>query len=138
MSLSAEELSLLHARLRSLRAQVGGAVSDRLHRHGLELHEDAALPNRRQDTDDEAAAEAATSMDIAHVARDADALATVEEALTRFNEGAYGACVDCGDDIARERLLANPAAARCTECQERSERASLVARRTRAGPARQI
>lgn len=132
MPLSAKELALLQGRLRMLRAQVGGAVSDRLHRHGFDLHEDAALPNRRQDTDDDAAAEAATSMDIAHVARDADALATVDRALARIDDGDYGACTDCGEDIARERLLANPTAARCTECQERSERAALVARRTRA------
>src|SRR5262245_38911163 len=132
MTLAARELSLLRARLVSLREQVSGAVSDRLHRHGLDTHEDAALPNRRLDTDDEAAAEAATSMDIAHVARDAVALAIVDQALARFEDGVYGECVDCGEEIAHERLFANPAAARCTECQERSERAALVARRTHA------
>jgi DnaK suppressor protein len=132
MPLSAEQLSTFEARLKSLRRQVGGAVSDRLHRHGLEAHEDAALPNRRLDTDDEAAAEAATSMDIAHVARDAEELAVLDEALERVASGDYGACIDCGEDIAVARLSANPAAARCCECQERSERAALVARRTRA------
>jgi DnaK suppressor protein len=132
MPLSSSDLQALHARLRALRAEVGGAVSDRLHRHGLDSHDDAALPNRRLDTDDDAAAEAATSLDIVHVARDAKELEQLDSALARVAEGDYGACVDCGDDIARERLLANPAAARCTECQERSERAALVARRTRS------
>jgi DnaK suppressor protein len=130
MPLSPQEIDALHARLRDLRAQVGGAVSDRLHRHGLDSHDDAALPNRRLDTDDDAAAETETSMDIAHVARDAEELAALDAALERVASGDYGCCVDCGDDIARARLLANPAAARCTECQERSERAALVARRT--------
>ena len=60
MTLSAQELETLRARLRALREQVGGSVSDRLHRHGLDQHEDAALPNRRLDTDDDAAAESAT------------------------------------------------------------------------------
>jgi DnaK suppressor protein len=132
MTLSSADLRTLLARLQVLRERVGGSVSDRLHRHGLDSHDDAALPNRRLDTDDDAAAEAETSMDIAHVARDAEALALLDAALTRFAEGDYGACIDCGDDIARERLLANPAACRCTECQERSERAALVARRTHA------
>jgi DnaK suppressor protein len=126
MTLSAQELETLRARLRALRAQVGGSVSDRLHRHGLDQHEDAALPNRRLDTDDDAAAESATTMDIAHVARDAEELAIVDAALARVEAGDYG------DDIARGRLAANPAAARCTDCQERTERAALVARRTRA------
>jgi DnaK suppressor protein len=132
MSLSDKELQALHARLRALRNRVGGSVSERLHRHGFDEHDDAALPNRRADTDDDAAAETETSMDIAHVSRDAEELALLDAALERVASGDYGCCVDCGDDIARARLAANPAAARCTECQERSERAALVARRTRA------
>jgi DnaK suppressor protein len=132
MPLTPQELETLRACLRALRVRVGGAVSDRLHRHGLESHEDAALPNRREDTDDDAAAESATTMDIAHVARDAEELAVVDAALGRIAAGDYGECVDCGEDIAHERLSANPSAARCTECQERSERAAMVARRTRA------
>jgi RNA polymerase-binding protein DksA len=131
MPLTTQELKSLQTRLRALRDRVGGAVSDRLHRHGLDSHEDAALPNRREDTDDDAAAESATTMDIAYVARDAEELEVVDAALARIAAGDYGACVDCGEDIARERLSANPSAARCTECQERSERAALVARRTR-------
>ena len=131
MTFSAQELETLWVRLRALREQIGGSVSDRLHRHGLDQHEDAALPNRRLDTDDDAAAESATTMDIAHVARDAEELAIVDAALARVEAGDYGRCLDCGDDIARDRLAANPAAARCTECQERNERAVLVARRTR-------
>lgn len=132
MTLSAHELEALYARLRALRNEAGDAVCDRLHRHGLEEHEDASLPNRRLDTDDDAAAESATSLDIAHVARVADELAIVDAALARIAAGDYGCCIDCGDDIAPERLSANPAAARCTDCQERTERAALVARRTRA------
>jgi len=134
MPLSAQELESLLARLRALRSEVGGSVSNRLHLHGLDQHDHAALPNRRADTDDDGAAEAETSMDIAYVARDAEELALLDAALGRVGSGDYGCCVDCGDDIARERLLANPAAARCTECQERNERAALVARRTRAAP----
>jgi len=132
MPLSSADLQTLLARLRALRDQVGGSVSDRLHRHGLDSHDDAALPNRRLDTDDDAAAEAETSLDIVHVVRDAEELAQLDAALARVAEGDYGSCLDCGDDIARERLLANPAACRCTECQERSERAARLARRTHA------
>jgi DnaK suppressor protein len=131
MPQTAPELQEFHGRLRALRAAVGHAVSKQLHQHGLDSHDDAALPNRREDTDYDAAAETATSMDIAHVARDAEELALLDAALARVASGDYGACIDCGEDIARARLSANPAAARCTECQERCERAALVARRSR-------
>ena len=130
MTLSPRDLEALHAQLRALRQHVGGAVSDRLHRHGLEVHDVAALPNRREDTDDEGAAELATSLDIAHVSRNAATLAALDAALARVAAGEYGQCLDCGEDIARPRLAANPAADRCTECQELSEHTARIARRT--------
>jgi DnaK suppressor protein len=130
--LSDRDIESLSAALRQRRAQVGSGVQDRLHRHGLVEHEDAALPNRREETDDDAAADTAARMDIAAVARDAEELATLESALKRLAEGEYGICVECGDDIARERLYANPAATRCAECQQFAERTARVARATRS------
>jgi DnaK suppressor protein len=38
-------------------------------------------------------------------------------ALTRFDEGSYGQCVDCGHEIPEGRLEARPEAARCVGCQ---------------------
>jgi DnaK suppressor protein len=128
--LSDRDLESLGAALRRRRAQVGLVVQERLHRHGLVEHEDAALPNRREETDDDAAADTAAHMDIAAVSRDAEELATLESALARLASGDYGICVECGDDIARERLYANPAATRCAECQQFAERSARVARAT--------
>lgn|SRR5512134_2397264 len=129
--LSERDLESLSAALRHRRAQVGSVVQERLHRHGLVEHEDAALPNRREETDDDAAADTAARMDIAAVARDAEELAVLEGALKRLSEGEYGVCTECGDPIARERLFANPAATRCAECQQFAERTARIARATR-------
>lgn len=129
--LSDRDLESLSAALRRRRAQVGSVVQERLHRHGLVEHEDAALPNRREETDDDAAADTAAHMDIAAVARDAEELAVLEGALKRLLEGEYGICTECGDAIARERLFANPAATRCAECQQFAERTARIARATR-------
>jgi DnaK suppressor protein len=38
-------------------------------------------------------------------------------ALDRIQTGVYGICLDCGDDIAYERLSAYPTAERCIRCQ---------------------
>jgi RNA polymerase-binding protein DksA len=130
-SLSSTDLARLHALLKERRAHVCGEVQDRLHRHGLTTHDDAALPNRREDTDDEAAAEAATRMDIAGVSRDAEELASIDLALGRVESGEYGECLECGEPIALQRLFANPAATRCAECQQLAERTARVARATR-------
>jgi DnaK suppressor protein len=130
--LSSSDLELLAAALRTRRAATGGAVHDRLHRHGLTTHEDAALPNRREDTDDDAAADTATRMDIAAVARAAEEIESLDGALRRIADGEYGLCVECGEEIARERLFANPAATRCAECQQLAERTARIVRLTRA------
>ena len=129
--LSETDLQSLAAALKQRRAQVGTEVQDRLHRHGLLTHDDAALPNRREETDDDAAADTAARMDIAAVAREAEDLAKLEGALQRLSEGEYGICTECGDAIARERLFANPAATRCADCQQFAERTARVARATR-------
>jgi DnaK suppressor protein len=129
--LSEADLQSLAAALKQRRADVGTEVQERLHRHGLNTHEDAALPNRREETDDDAAADTAARMDIAAVAREAEELAKLESALKRLAEGEYGICTECGDEIARERLFANPAATRCADCQQFAERAARVARVTR-------
>lgn len=124
------DIKTLAAALQRRRLQLGSAVHERLHRHGLEVHDDAALPNRREDTDDDAAADTAAQMDIASVARVADELAALDGALERLAEGCYGVCIECGEAVSRARLFANPAASRCAECQQFTERSARVARLT--------
>jgi RNA polymerase-binding transcription factor DksA len=54
--------------------------------------------------------------------RDLDELAAVERALARLDQGCYGDCLQCGEAIALERLLAQPAAECCVACQSATER----------------
>lgn len=49
--------------------------------------------------------------------------ASVEEidtALQRIEDGTYGICVDCGTDIAPERLEFRPNSVRCVTCKTKS------------------
>lgn len=50
-------------------------------------------------------------------------LSAIDAALARIAAGTYGQCMDCGTDIAPQRLQAAPHAARCIACQERAENA---------------
>ena len=43
-------------------------------------------------------------------------IASVKRALMRIDNGTYGECVRCGDEIAPKRLEARPEAALCFEC----------------------
>lgn len=50
-------------------------------------------------------------------ARESAELDQVQAALDRLAAGRYGLCVDCGQAIAAQRLLATPEVARCMDCQ---------------------
>lgn len=49
------------------------------------------------------------------------ALADVDAALLRIEQGVFGRCVDCTGDIQLERLEILPMAALCMPCQRRRE-----------------
>jgi len=49
-------------------------------------------------------------------------LIQVTVALKRLDEGLYGICARCGNNINPERLRAVPYATLCVTCQERLER----------------
>jgi DnaK suppressor protein len=49
-------------------------------------------------------------------------LAAIDAALTRIDAGSYGVCVNCGAQIAAERLEAMPWATLCIECKRKEER----------------
>ena len=48
-------------------------------------------------------------------------LERVNEAVRKFDEGAYGYCADCGEIIASVRLRAMPFAVRCRDCEQTLE-----------------
>ena len=63
-----------------------------------------------------------SDMDIALVIQEVNELRSINAALRRIENGDYGYCVDCGNEIARNRLEINPAAERCIDCQAKYER----------------
>ncbi len=46
----------------------------------------------------------------------AERIDALRRALARFDEGSYGACTVCGEDIAEKRLEALPWTTRCVRC----------------------
>ena len=60
----------------------------------------------------------------------AETLAKIGEALSRLEEGTFGYCFECGDEIAERRLRALPFAVRCKDCEEAREVAELRERQT--------
>lgn len=45
-------------------------------------------------------------------------LTRIQAALKRLDEGEYGACVTCGEEVGRKRLEVDPATPTCIDCAE--------------------
>src|SRR5882757_7262724 len=54
--------------------------------------------------------------------RDSNLLRNVRTALRRMDEGSFGVCLHCEDDISPKRLAAVPWTAFCIQCQEIADR----------------
>jgi DnaK suppressor protein len=52
-----------------------------------------------------------------------ETLNKIDAALRRLDEGTYGDCFECGEEIAQPRLRALPFAVRCKDCEEARETA---------------
>src|ERR1700704_2926336 len=50
-----------------------------------------------------------------------ETLNKVNDALARLEQGDYGNCFECGEEIAEKRLRALPFAVRCKDCEEAKE-----------------
>jgi DnaK suppressor protein len=50
--------------------------------------------------------------------RDSNLLRNVRAALSRIDEGSFGSCLHCEEDISPKRLAAVPSTAFCIVCQE--------------------
>ena len=45
----------------------------------------------------------------------------IQEALKRIDEGTFGICQECGEEISESRLKARPVATLCVECKRKQE-----------------
>ena len=50
-----------------------------------------------------------------------ETLNKIDDALARLEQGDYGNCFECGEEIAERRLRALPFAVRCKDCEEARE-----------------
>lgn len=58
---------------------------------------------------------------ISHIRQLEEEILECKHALQRIEEGDYGSCESCGEEIELNRLMANPVANLCVGCQSRYE-----------------
>jgi len=60
-------------------------------------------------------------LEFALIQMKSETLNKVNDALRRLEQGDYGYCFECGEEIGEKRLRALPFAVRCKACEERKE-----------------
>ena len=90
------------------------------------IHEMTDHTSNYPDPTDRASAESDRSFELRIRDRERKLLAKIKEAIERIDEGSYGVCDECGDEISTKRLNARPVTTLCIECktaQENKEKA---------------
>ncbi len=73
------------------------------------------------DPNDRATVESDRNFELRIRDRERKLMNKIEEALGRIDDGSYGVCDGCGEDIAVKRLEARPVAKFCIDCKTRQE-----------------
>ncbi|MEK6579227.1 MAG: TraR/DksA family transcriptional regulator [Bdellovibrionota bacterium] len=80
----------------------------------------------RYDEIDQATTDAEQAMRMRLRNRETLYIKKVEEALARIEEGTFGECDSCGEDIELKRLEARPTATLCVGCKEDQEKREML------------
>ncbi len=113
-------LKQYEARLRELRNMMLGMV-ERTEDYGREADLDVS-----QDPADKASNSYTKELLFSQSTNERNTLKLIEEALDRIEEGTFGECINCGEEILQKRLDAIPWTPHCIKCQELQEQGLLV------------
>jgi DnaK suppressor protein len=70
---------------------------------------------------DRACTEAQTSFALRIREREGVLIRKIERALSKLEDGTFGSCEECGEEISERRLQARPVATLCIKCKEQEE-----------------
>lgn len=73
------------------------------------------------DPSDRATAESERSFTLRIKDRESRLIGKIKEALERIEDGTYGICEECDEEISEERLKARPVTTLCIECKKKQE-----------------
>ena len=112
----AELKKILEDRQRDILSEVQGRI------RGVRT-EGSEKPHEVMDPGETSEVDIQEDIEFALIQMKAETLNKINEALSRLEEGTYGHCFECGDEIAEQRLRALPFAVRCKDCEEAREMA---------------
>jgi DnaK suppressor protein len=109
---------MLDERRRQIQAEVQGKM-----RNVREEGTWGGKQNEVLDAVESSEADIQDEIEFALIQMKSETLNKINDALARQEQGDYGNCFDCGEEIAEKRLRALPFAVRCKDCEEAREAA---------------
>jgi RNA polymerase-binding transcription factor len=107
--------SMLLDRRREIQAEVQGKMRD------VRAAGEVGKLNEVFDAVESSEADIQEDIELALIQMKSETLNKINDALARLEQGDYGNCFDCGEEIAEKRLRALPFAVRCKDCEEARE-----------------
>jgi DnaK suppressor protein len=74
-----------------------------------------------KDAEEQSVNDFVQEVELALMEMKSETLQKIDEALVRLEEGTYGTCAECGQEVPEARLRALPFALLCIACQSRAE-----------------
>ena len=108
---------ILEDRRREILSEVQGKI------RGVRAETNQTKMNEVFDAGESSEADIQEDIEFALVQMKSETLNKITDALARLEQGDYGNCYDCGEEIAEKRLRALPFAVRCKDCEEARENA---------------
>jgi DnaK suppressor protein len=112
----AELKQMLEDRRREIQAEVQGKMRD--------VRAEGAWGGKQNEVFDaveSSEADIQDEIEFALIQMKSETLNKINDALVRLEQGDYGNCFECGEEIAEKRLRALPFAVRCKDCEEARE-----------------
>ena len=106
---------MLEDRRRELQAEVQGKMRD------VRATGETTKLSEVFDAVESSEADIQEDIELALIQMKSETLSKVDDALARPEQGTYGNCFECGEEIAEKRLRALPFAVRCKDCEEAKE-----------------
>ena len=116
-------LPLIRERLDAREAELRAAVQEA---RAAAAERPSAQGPQVEDPGEEGEQRFRSGIEHAEMQRHLEELREIDEARSRMAAGRYGECIACGRGIAVERLLAQPTAKRCVNCQNIYEKTHPV------------
>lgn len=82
----------------------------------------ANTSERPTDPNDQASMDVERSYELRIRDRERRLIFKMKEAIKRIDDGTFGICVDCGEEISEKRLIARPVTTQCIDCKTREEK----------------